>query len=88
MREREEAYARNPDQPLAATKHGETHAAPLGGHGGRRHASSRPVPMLLQRRAPAASPVAEAPADAAPAQAPATTDDASQRSHDALAPAA
>ncbi len=88
MREREEAYARNPDQPLPASRPAAAQAAPHGGHGVRRHASARPVPMLLQKRTPAASAVAEAPADAAPAQAPATTDDASQRSPDALAPAA
>jgi ATP-dependent RNA helicase RhlE len=87
MREREEAYARNPDQPLAASGRAATVAA-LGGSGTQRHAAtSRPVPMLLQRRKPVAPPVAEG-AAAPIADAPASADDAPQRTPDALAPAA
>jgi ATP-dependent RNA helicase RhlE len=53
--EREEAYARNPDQPLpsAAAKAGpNAHAALVHGHGGHGHAKgkSRPVPALLMKR--------------------------------------
>jgi ATP-dependent RNA helicase RhlE len=45
-REREEAYARNPDQPIARPNgHAHKPATPRHGH---RHA--RPVPMLLQKR--------------------------------------
>jgi ATP-dependent RNA helicase RhlE len=61
MREREEAYARNPDQPAAASTHGATTSA-LAGHVVQRQGARRPVPMLLQRRMPAAAATAEAPA--------------------------
>ncbi len=92
MREREEAYARNPDQPAVASTHGATTSA-LGGHVIQRQSARRPVPMLLQRRTPTAVATAEAPvapvvASPPPAQTlPATVPagDESSRTPDAVA---
>jgi len=92
MREREEAYARNPDQPSVPSNHGATTSA-LGGHVVQRPSARQPVPMLLQRRAPTAVATAEAavvpvqasppPAQTLPAAAPAS--DESRRAPDAVA---
>jgi hypothetical protein len=95
MREREEAYARNPDQPAVASTHGATTSA-LAGHVVQRQGTRRPVPMLLQRRVPAAVASAEAqvapvvasvpPAQTLPAVVPAG--DESSRTPDAVASSA
>jgi ATP-dependent RNA helicase RhlE len=90
LREREEAYARNPDQPLIAAERTVVPMA-LGGHGGRRHGVARPVPMLLQKRAPAATPAAGVTAAPPPAETPvaaAPPGEESRRVPDALTPAA
>jgi hypothetical protein len=92
MREREEAYARNPDQPSVASNHGATTSA-LGGHVVQRPSARRPVPMLLQRRAAttaataeaAVAPVQEGPPPARPLPAVASASDESCRAPDAVA---
>ena len=51
--EREEAYARNPDQPLPSAKAhagGHTRSALVHGHGGHAKGKARPVPALLMKR--------------------------------------
>jgi ATP-dependent RNA helicase RhlE len=91
IREREEAYARNPDQPAGATMPA-SGAATHGSHATRRHAgAARPVPMLLQKRATPVVPHAAAPAAAAPAAMPVAAmeaNDEPRRAPDAVAPAA
>jgi len=91
IREREEAYARNPDQPVVATMPAPD-AGALGGHGARgRGAAARPVPMLLQKRASPVASHAAAPAAAAPAAVPVVASEANdepRRAPDAVAPAA
>jgi ATP-dependent RNA helicase RhlE len=47
--EREDAYARNPDQPLPARTAGHAHAKPAHVHGHGAH-KGRPVPALLMKR--------------------------------------
>jgi hypothetical protein len=91
MREREEAYARNPDQPAAASTHGATTSA-LAGHVVQRQGTRRPVPMLLQRRMPAvataeahAAPVVASPPPAQTLPAAAPAGDESTRTPDAVA---
>ena len=95
MREREEAYARNPDQPPVPSSHGATTSA-LGGHVVPRQGTRRPVPMLLQRRMPTAvatagaavAPVLESPPPAQTLPAAVPVGDESSRTPDAIASSA
>ena len=94
MREREEAYARNPDQPVPALR-GAATASANGGQSVRSPgAATRPVPMLLQKRLPAPGSLPEIPlgqpaAAASAAAEPATaSEDETRSASDAMAPAA